>query len=143
MAPRSAEARTQLVATYDHGSLYAFFNKNFVLLREWHLEGYHGRPKYGESSHYPKDLVFLKPWNGISDHEVKSLEGLRNIPKRENLHQKVIAFCIVIRLCDALIHFLSGLRTRKFKSAVKEDNEIALSKEASRMTNIPTLIQRK
>jgi hypothetical protein len=56
---------------------------------------------------------------------------LRNIPKRENLHQKVITFGIVIRLGNAPIHFLSSLRTRDFKRAV---NEIALSNEASRMT---------
>jgi hypothetical protein len=55
----------------------------------------------------------------------------------------VITFGIVIRLRDALIHFLSGLRTSKFKPAVNEDNEIKLSNEISRMTNTPTLIQRK
>jgi hypothetical protein len=67
--------------------------------------------------------------------EVQPINGsLRNIPKRENLHQKVITFGIVIRLRNAPIHFLSSLRTRKFKPTVNEDNEIALSNEGSRMT---------
>jgi hypothetical protein len=67
----------------------------------------------------------------------------QNIPKGENLHQKVITFGIVIRLRNAPIHFLSSLRTRNFNPAVNEDDEIALRNEASRMTKTPTLIQRK
>jgi hypothetical protein len=55
----------------------------------------------------------------------------------------VITFGIVVRLRNVPIHFLSSLRTRKFKPAVNEDNEIALSNEASRMTKALTLIQRK
>lgn len=76
MAPRSTEARSQLVTTYNHRSLHAFFNKDFVLLREWHLKRYYGWPKYGESSHYPCNVVLLKPSSVISDHEVRSLGGL-------------------------------------------------------------------
>lgn len=55
--------------------------------------------------------------------------GIRNIPERENLHQKVITFGIVIWLRNAPIHFLRSLRTRKFKPSVNEDNEIVLSNE--------------
>ncbi len=53
-----------------------------------------------------------------------------NIPEREDLHQKVVTFGIVIRLCDAPIHFLSSLGTRKSKPTVTvNDDEIALSNE--------------
>jgi hypothetical protein len=62
--------------------------------------------------------------------------GLRNIPKRENLHQKVITFGVVIRLRNAPIHFLSRLGTGKLEPAVNEDNEIALSNKVSRITKL-------
>lgn len=55
----------------------------------------------------------------------------------------MVTFRIVIWLCNAPIHFLSSLRTGKFKPTVNEDDEIALRNEASRMTKTPTLIQRK
>jgi hypothetical protein len=49
---------------------------------------------------------------------IRPLYDLRNIPERENLHQKVIAFIIIIWLCDALIHFLGCPRARNFKPAI-------------------------
>lgn len=42
----------------------------------------------------------------------------RNIPERENLHQKMITFGMIIWLCDALIHFLGCPRARNFKPAI-------------------------
>ena len=55
----------------------------------------------------------------------------------------MITFGIVIRLRNASVHLLSSLRTREFRPADNKDNEIALSDEASKMTNPHTLIQRK
>ena len=55
----------------------------------------------------------------------------------------MISFGIVIRLRNVPIHFPRSLRTRKFKPAVNEDNEIESRNEAPRVTETPTPIQRK